>query len=179
MISSDVAVIPGLDPKQFHQFIIAPSLRRLANAMRRDAVASLASQVLLLGTALQESQLRWVRQLGVSGTAGGWGLFQDELADYHDLEYWISGQLLQYDWQKGVISMLQLPMLDPSDRLMCDLEFATCIARLHYWRVAEAMPQAGDLVGLGQYYKKYYNSTLGAATESQIWASFKLAGHVV
>jgi hypothetical protein len=49
------------------------------------------------------------------------------------------------------------------------LHYATALARMHYWLVPEALPAEATLEALWPYYKKHYNSELGAATLDQ-WA---------
>lgn len=48
---------------------------------------------------------------------------------------------------------------------------ATCMARVHYLRVREAIPS--DLEGWARYWKRYYNTPLGKGTEEEFIANYK------
>ena len=48
--------------------------------------------------------------------------------------------------------------------MMADIPYQIVMARLQYWRQPDALPHAGDIRGLAMYYKKFWNTPLGAAT---------------
>jgi hypothetical protein len=51
--------------------------------------------------------------------------------------------------------------------MMYNLAYATAMARVHYWRVSESLPDplnAGYIDALGEYAKKHYNTHKGKAT---------------
>lgn len=160
----------GLDPRQFLEQVLRPSLGFGATLFGLPGFAGPTPEFLLLGTAIQESGLKWLRQLGEQGLAGAFGLFQDELGDHEDLRKWVAERpALRFD----------MPALRAvaAEALVMDLRYATLVARLHYWRVAEPLP--GDQLGLEKYYKVYYNSLEGAATGPQIRASFNAAAAIM
>ena len=89
------------------------------------------------------------------------GIYQMEPETYNDI--WQN-----YIKNKPSLSLILLSNFDagrmPSeDRLIYDIRFATAMARIHYERVAEKLPLASDKEAIFAYYKKYYNSNLGAA----------------
>ena len=45
-----------------------------------------------------------------------------------------------------------------------NLYYAAAMARVHYLRRPEALPPAGDVEALGQYWKNFYNTFLGKGT---------------
>lgn len=139
-----------IPPKQFHDLVIAPTLARMAKADPR--LDSLAARRLLLGTAVEESRLAAIKQ--IRGPA--LSFFQIEPATHADIRRWA--------YQRGLD-----PLLDDftagwaaaEDQLPGNACYACAIARLVYFRVKEALPAAGDLAGLGRYWKQYYNTALG------------------
>ena len=52
-------------------------------------------------------------------------------------------------------------------RMATDLALATIMCRLYYSRIKEPLPRAGDLPAMAAYYKRYYNTPKGKATEQQ------------
>lgn len=48
-----------------------------------------------------------------------------------------------------------------NDPLTYSLEYQVLISRIHYLRKPEAIPHVDDSVGLSEYWKKHYNTTLG------------------
>ena len=45
-----------------------------------------------------------------------------------------------------------------------NLPFQIIMARLYYYRFSEALPAYDDIEGLAKYWKKYWNTELGAGT---------------
>lgn len=45
--------------------------------------------------------------------------------------------------------------------------YAAMMCRIHYRRVSEPLPAAGDLPAQAAYWKKWYNTELGAGTEAE------------
>ena len=45
-----------------------------------------------------------------------------------------------------------------------NLMYGAAVCRLCYYRKAEALPEAGDIEGQGQYWKTHYNTPLGKGT---------------
>lgn len=121
---------------------------------------------LLMGTAAQESHLgRYRKQLG-GGPA--LGIFQMEPATFDD----IVKNYLRYKPELAAriervarISRFKAEDLENNDLL------ATCMARVHYLRVREAIPS--DLEGWARYWKRYYNTLLGKGTEEEFIANYK------
>ncbi|MBF0455209.1 MAG: hypothetical protein HQL72_10395 [Magnetococcales bacterium] len=131
------------------------------------------AEALLLGTAAQESALgRYLRQLG-SGPA--LGVFQMEPATYRDI--WQN--YLAY--QPRIVQRLAVrwPREPEPEEMVTDLLLAAVMCRLHYRRVARALPDEQDVAGLAAYWKRYYNTVLGAGTEAEFrqnWRSHVAGG---
>jgi hypothetical protein len=60
-----------------------------------------------------------------------------------------------------------------AEEMVWDLKFAILLARLRYRVVPEKLPEADDLAGLARYWKKYYNTDLGAGTREQFVRSYE------
>ncbi len=110
---------------------------------------------LLLGTASQESRCgTYIQQLG-SGPA--LGIFQMEPATERDI--WDNFLVYKKKLQQALHATCGRSEAGPW--LKYDLAYQICMARLHYMRVSDPLPQKDDVQGLAQYWKTYYNTELG------------------
>ena len=125
-----------------------------------------ASQALLLGTIAQESGGQYIAQIG-GGPA--LGVYQIEPATHDDILENVVDPHPRWDTE---YENLMTGVRDTHMNLLNPL-YATFIARLCYWRHPEPLPQT--LPGLAAYYKKYYNTPLGAATEEDWLENFPAA----
>lgn len=130
---------------------------------------SQAAENLVLGTGLVESRLTYVRQ--IRGPA--LGLFQMEPATHDDI--W-------KNWLVAPARASTAAALDKhigrggdrsAERLVWDLRYAAAMCRLHYRRVAAPLPDHADLDGLGLYWKRHYNTSLGAGDPQSFVALFR------
>lgn len=148
-----------IDPIQLLQHVIRPTLKELN-------LHSDQAERLVLGTACQESECgRWLYQLN-NGPARG--IYQCELATLKD----IFASFLPS--RPDLLAILKGWVGDNTyweQELVWNLRFATAICRLHYLRVKEPIPD--NLPGQAQYYKLFYNTPLGKATEEQYIASWR------
>ena len=146
-----------IDKHQLEADVIIPVLLYLAP----DIPYSKAAVELLLGTATVESNRGdYIRQLG-GGPA--LGIYQMEPATYSD----IYDNYLRYN--KHLMEKIEA-LRSPSSlggeksQLIGNLFYATALARVHYKRVPKSLPLEGDLEGMANYWKDYYNTHLGAGT---------------
>ncbi|MBF0583887.1 MAG: hypothetical protein HQL80_06570 [Magnetococcales bacterium] len=138
-----------MDPKQLRELVIRPTLQRLE-------LWSEAAEELVLGTAIQESGLRYLQQLG-GGPARG--LWQMEKPTHDDI--W---QNFLHGRAKLGLSILG-PYVKPDHaRLGWDLAYGCAMCRVHYLRCPTALPNAGDLDAQAVYWKRWYNTPLGKGT---------------
>lgn len=145
-----------LNVAQFRTEIVRPTLNAIG-------LWSDAAETLVLGTAIQESRLTYLRQLG--GPARG--LYQMEPATHDDI--WNS--FLDYrDDLAHRVSALIAPTPDSVDQLETNLVYATAMCRVKYLRASEPLPAADDIDGLGAYWKTNYNTALGKGTPEE-WAA--------
>lgn len=138
-----------MDHKQLRELIIHPSLVAL-NLWSPEAEA------LVLGTAIQESGLRYLKQ--IEGPA--LGLWQMEPATHEDI------------WENFLNTRrrLSLKILGPysapdASRMVWDMAYACMMCRVHYARFPGAIPATVD--GQALYWKKWYNTHMGAGTIDQ------------
>lgn len=149
-----------LNKKQLVELIIRPSLYGI-NAY------SLSAEHLLLGTCAQESKFgTYLKQ--IKGPA--LGIFQMEPNTHDDIIKWAKST---HKWPR-ILSFLG-DNFSPR-RMIYDLNYATVLARLHYLRVNEPLPDATDIDGIAAYWKKYYNTNLGKGTEREFIDSWVLYG---
>lgn len=150
-----------IDPKQLRAEVIRPVLEHLG-------LGGDAAEELLLGTAIQESRCgTYLRQLG-GGPA--LGVFQMEPATHDDI--W--DNYLRYQLQlAGKVGALLAPWPDRAPQLVGNLAYATAMARVHYRRVPAALPAAGDLLAQARYWKRWYNTPLGAGTPEEYIAAWR------
>lgn len=105
---------------------------------------------LLLGTAAVESAFgTYLKQ--IRGPA--LGVFQMEPATFN----WLHNKNKKRLWEKGWLSPI-------AEELVTNLELAIVFARLRYLADPEPLPAAENILGLAGYWKRIYNTHLGAGT---------------
>ena len=138
---------------------------------------SVAAENLLLGTALQESGLRYLKQLG-GGPA--LGVYQMEPATHQDI--WINYLNAREDLKYKVLEWHEESMIDdpvnaeevtrqPS-AMTWNLAYATAMARVHYLRVPEPLPEAHNVMDMAEYWKAHFNTPRGAGTPEEYVANY-------
>lgn len=162
-----------INPDQFLKNVIRPVLRDMAQV--NPKLHSVAAEILLLGTALVESDLSYIKQLE-NGPAEGF--YQMEPATTDDI--WDNYLRYKKPLRQNV-GMWMIPenKIDRRDQMDGNVFYATAIARVHYWRVSEPMPNEKDIMGLARYYKKHYNTHLGKSTVEGSLHKFALAADIV
>lgn len=156
----------SITPKEFVLSIVRPACDALG-------YGGPLVERLLLGTAMKESNLRNIQQVG--GPALGY--FQMEPATHNDLHK----NYLQY---RGVLTMKLRTLLPPHtdfnpELLIAVPLYAAAMCRIKYLACPGAIPSS--LEGQAAYYKKYYNTPLGAATEQEyinLWHGMKEKGEL-
>lgn len=136
---------------QLRQIIIKPALIDLV--MFTDD----AMELLVFTCATESMGGTYLKQ--VKGPA--LGIYQMEPATYNDI--WQN-----YIKNNNSISLMLatnfgIHTMPDEDRLIYDLRFASAMARLHYARIPEKLPMAADTIGIWNYYKRNYNTAMGAA----------------
>lgn len=147
----------AIDAKQLKLYVIVPTLARLR-------LYSESAVNLLLGTCAQESQMgTYLKQINGSAL----GIYQTEPATHDDI--WDNYLKYKIDLAGKVL------VIDSRDNnnLIVNLAYATAIARIHYLRVSEPLPEPNDIDGMAYYYKEYYNTAAGAATINDFITNYK------
>lgn len=152
-----------LNVEQFRSLVVRPVLTQMGHFF--PPYKSEAAENLLVGTALIESDLSWLRQTGFGGnySRGGLGLYQIEAATHDDC--WNNFLKARPDHAHLVRSFGSAPG-PAAPELITNLAYATAIARIIYWRKPARLPDADDIEGLGQYWKDHYNTRLGKGNPS-------------
>lgn len=151
--------ISGVNVPQFARFVVRPTLQSLG-------LDSLAARRLVVGTMLAESLGSFLDQIvGPDDTTLGpaVGLYQIEMATYNDLyKNFLSNQkrLAVY----FALQKLLAAVPEPPYQLVTNLSYATAICRLIYYRRPEPLPDAHNLFSIASYWKKFYNTPVGAGT---------------
>lgn len=138
-----------IDPKHFRIYVIRPTLKHLG-------LWSYAAELLVLGTALVESRLTYLHQIGGPAL----GVFQIEPKTHDDV--WKNYLLHRDKLAKSVVG-LSTPFLN-SDQLAWNFGYGAAMCRIIYWRRPEPLPSALDIQGMGAYWKAHYNTHLGEGT---------------
>jgi hypothetical protein len=150
----------GLSAKQLNELVIRPALEAVE-------LYSPAAAELVLGTACQESNLKYLHQLGAGPACGLW---QMEPATHDDLwANFINARPKIREPLRG------LSLIADPDEMVWNLLYAAAMCRVHYYRVKEKLPAVGNIRAQADYWKKYYNTALGAGTVEQYlenWRKF-------
>lgn len=145
-----------MDIGQFRDLVVRPSLAALK-------IRSPAAERLLLGTAVQESGLRYLAQ--INGPAIG--VFQMEPATHDDILAYLRRNPRRYKTVSDNCLTLH------ANEMAWNLKYATVMARLHYWRDPAPLPDADDIAGLGAYWKRVYNTAAGRGTARQFVSNYQ------
>jgi len=144
-----------LNVLQFDEFIVAPAL----NVMQMYSDS--AVELLKFTCATESRGGSFVAQ--VKGPA--LGIFQMEPTTYTDLWH---NAIFSNSKNMNLLAMhFRNPNLHDFERMVYDLRYAVVMARLQYARFHEVLPDAKDVDGLWEYYKKYWNTEKGKATKDK------------
>jgi hypothetical protein len=173
----------GINPKQLRELVIIPTLQYLNPVIPY----SIEAVDLLCMTAAHES-LNGTYLKQVKGPA--LGIYQMEPATHDDIYKNFLGSRRFMD--ELVYSLAGENSTDydrsgDASQMIYNLAYATAMARVHYYRVPEALPKRKDtgpdsdyIYELAKYAKRYYNTELGKATEDDYFDAFiKLYGGMV
>ncbi|SLN77638.1 hypothetical protein [Oceanibacterium hippocampi] len=138
---------------QVERLVIGPVLASLGAVEPR--LDSLAARRLLLGTLAVETGGVWIQQN--PGPALGW--FQMEPATHDHLLARIWREEAFAGWMHGNFGR---PFLGGAREMAGNAFYAAALARFYYWFDPAPLPDAGDLEGLAGYWKRRWNTRLGA-----------------
>ncbi len=164
----------------FREEIVAPTIRDLGMHSRE-------AEDLLVGSGAHESMgFRHLRQSprgpGVSPYQFEPWVAADVVVRYLDTRPDLRDRLEAAAWPlvSSRIDWKNLDLRDLRSKLICDLRFATAVARLRYWMIPEPLPRRLELpddleyvTALGRYWKAHWNTELGAGTVDEFVASWR------
>lgn len=141
---------------QILDLVITPTLKELG-------LWSPPSEKLVLCTFQAETQFNAVRQdLGKHRYGKGYGLPQMEKLTFDDhVEHM---EKRNPEIMELIIKICNLNEFPDVEALTWNDRLAVCMTRYHYKRVVEPLPAVDDLKGMARYWKKYYNTPMGAGT---------------
>lgn len=151
-----------LDLKQFEDMVVGPALAEIG-------LDGAAARAIVLGTALQESGLRYLRQIGPGPALGP---FQMEPATHDDI--W-SNFLAYREPLADAVKGMRVPGRG-AGQMAWNLLYAAAMCRVHYYRVPARLPDPADADAMGAYWKNYYNTGLGSGTAAEFTAKYRAAG---
>ena len=124
----------ALDASHLRRLVIQPALSEIA-------LWSPAAEELVLGTAIAERRLSFLKQLGSGPALGLWQIEPDTHRDVYD-------NFLEY--REGLydqVLSLSAPGQTFEENLTSNMQYGAAICRLCYYRAPEARPDEGDLQG--------------------------------
>ena len=130
-------------------------------------IQSEAGTNLLMGTAAQESKLgTYFKQIG-GGPA--LGIFQMEPDTEEDIweNFLLYNGVMNSRIRDLVREVVELPLLK------YNIAYQIAMARMQYYRHSETLPKADNVWQLATYWKKYYNTPLGAGTAQDFVDNFQ------
>ena len=151
----------GLSLEHVKYEIVEPALAVIG--LMSTTALNLAS-----GTAVAESGLIYLKQIG---TGPALGLWQMEPATEQDI--WTNFLSYQHDLAQRVKSLLWPGATTP--QLVGNLPYAAAMCRIKYLRAPDELPGAKDAAALAAYHKKIYNSAQGAADAAKNTPLFQQA----
>lgn len=154
-----------MDINQLQECIIQPTLKPLN-------LWSIEAESLLCSTVAQESLGgRFVKQTGLAN--GALGIFQMEIATHDNLWRTKLSQPQRLPLVKSMLELFGFKRKPDATDMIWHLGYAAFMARFHYLVVSYPLPAYDDLTAQWQYYKRWWNTELGAATEVQFMKNVK------
>jgi hypothetical protein len=149
-----------INAHQIRSLIIKPALIDLV------MYSEDAEELLMFTCAAESNGGQYLKQ--IKGPA--LGIYQMEPSTYNDI--WQNYIKEKTNVALVLLSNFEAARMPSEDRLIYDLRFATAMARLHYARIPEKLPGHLDVVGIWEYYKKYYNTAAGSAQQDLAIAKY-------
>jgi len=147
----------------FIECILRPSLKSFG-------FWSIEAEKLLLGTAIQETRLIFLRQRTNKHRyyGPGFGPFSMEPRTHNDIYL----NYLRYRPERlAKVEAFLIPEKDKIEQLAYNFAYATVMARLQYLRYPDKIPN--DLWGQALLWKKRYNSPIGRGTPEEYVSNYK------
>lgn len=146
-------VIEKMDVTNFRVEIVRPALQLCG-------LWSEAAENLIVGTALAESNLNVVTQMG-DGPA--LSFMQIEPKTFDDVVKYLHRADNKY-LKDRLLAACFMDVFPDAKCLVWNIRLAVLIARLVYWRNPKPLPKADDIENLAKTWKSQYSSALGKGT---------------
>ena len=148
---------------QFRELIIRPSLQAIG-LYTEDA------EELLVATMAHESKGgTYLAQLG-GDSKSALGIFQMEPATLHWL--WLKIINSHSEIHTGMMGFITESSQNLDQELVFNLYFSCQMARMRYYVCPSKIPAKGDLDGIWNIYKTYYNTSKGEAAKDEFVADY-------
>lgn len=158
-----------MNKNQLREYVIRPALQRIG-------LWSVAAEQLVYGTGATESGGYVFLDQTTPGPGPAYGFWQMEEPTHYDL--WTNYLAGQPSALRDVLFQMagaaRLPIPDVTT-LHGNMFYAAAMCRVHYRRVRQPLPEAGDAFGMASYWKKYYNTYKGAGTVEKALPYFEQA----
>jgi hypothetical protein len=164
-----------MNNEHFRIHIVRPTIKLMDGYIK--GMWSEAAENLLVGTAIMESDLAYLKQK--NGPA--LGVYQIEPFTHKDItERYIEESKFRDEFNNMFDNMVGWPYPDEFDinQLIFDLRYATMIARIKYWMSVEPLPSANDIHALGHYWNKNYNANPDVGTAEQFESKYRKAHNI-
>lgn len=142
--------------------------RVIRPALTAVGLHSEGAEMLLLGTAVIESNLEYLKQ--IKGPA--LSFWQIEPATHKDVKKWLS---YRDNWKlrDRVLSACLMGVLPDDEALLWNMRYACLIARIVYLRSPEPIPAPTDAHRMALMHKLVYNTPLGKTDAGESFYIFK------
>ncbi len=150
-----------IDAIQLRDKVIRPTLINIG-------LPSPKAEIMLLGTAAQESHLG--SYLAQVGNGPALGIYQMEPATHNDI--WKNYLKYKPELANKLLDLLprhykQEDYEDFAGEMAGNLYYATAMARVHYYRKPEPLPDPTDVYAQASYWKRNYNTHLGKGKQEE------------
>lgn len=150
-----------IKPQDLREAVIEPVLEALGGF--NPKLNSEAAVDLLMGTASAESALGYNLVQDNHGPA--MGIFQMEEATHADIYRYL-------DRHPDLFNIIDSMTIEhDAEEMIYNLRYAAAMARIRYWYVPEPMPNTREQQAV--YWKKFYNTPLGAGTPEKYLARYE------
>jgi hypothetical protein len=140
-----------LNISQFRELIVKSTLNDLL------LYSENAEELMVFTCAVESLGGHYLKQ--VSGPA--LGIYQMEPVTYNDI--WQTYIKSKGSLMLRLLTNFSIGFMPSEEQLIYDLRFATAMTRIFYERIKESLPAASNVDAIWNYYKKYYNTSKGAA----------------